>query len=312
MNLRYFSYGLFLLLSCTFISCTPSSSPSAQDQGLQPGSRPFQLDPKKAVELTVAQFDPNTGNQWNVILKNESDEWKFSHFPSDVSFLDAYADGTFIAHLIDTFKSLRVESPAPNGPLESLGLKPPRFAIRLRTQTGLVEFQAGSKVRGQNGYYFTVDGQHAFVATGSTFQMLDMIESAEFLRKRTWTLVSADDIDEIRIRKKNLASLYAQREGNVWTNEKHQPIKKNIETFLSKVTSAQAQKFIDDPVKTKNIQKLITSQPFYEVDLIDRSEKRTSFKFMKAQNTLYGLNSSRPSAVFVLDNQLIREFEKLN
>ena len=143
------------------------------------------------------------------------------------------------------------------GLLESFALDPPRFGIQWKTASKAFEFRMGSKLQDGTGYYFTIDRTHVYVAQGPALNMLDLITSIQFLRKKTWTTLTPDDIDEVELRHLGKPILYAQREGDRWTDKNHRLVRKDIETLLNGAINAQTQKMIDDPKQATQLKKQI-------------------------------------------------------
>ncbi len=295
-------------------NCTappPDSISTSNTETLKVGSKPFKLDPQKINHLTIAKFDPTTGTQWIAVMHHEQKNWKFSSSPPDHPLLDPFANEIFIAHLLDTLQSLKINAPAPRGSLESLGLDPPQFAIRWTTENTDSEIRIGSPLRDGSGYYFTRDGVQSFVASGSVFKMLGLIDTFDFLRKRTWTLLAADEVDEIHLRGPGKKAIYAQREGSQWTDQEHHTVKKEIGIFLNTLVASQAEKFIDDPMEAKKLKNYVQSRPTYDVSLNDRFGNSTSFKIRTLGSLVYGINSSRPQAICSLNPKILKAFEKV-
>jgi len=299
-----------LLITLLVISgCTVSNPVPSTPQALKIGSKPIQLDPRKVHELSIAKFDPTQGSQWFAHLNQDHELWKITSPPADRIILDNLADGIFIMHLLDTFKSIQIKDDAPKGSLESLGLDPPLFSIRWRSGPQDSEIRVGLPLKDGSGTYFSFKGGSPMIATGSTFKMLSFIDSFDFLRRKTWATITADDVDEIQLRVQSRDSLYAQREGTQWTNEKHLPLKKDILKLLNHVTTAQAIEFIDDSVRAESLTKLIQSHPQYEIRLNGRSGELVTLRMIKKNGRLYGLNSLRPETVCVLDGSLLQSID---
>ena len=62
--------------------------------------------------------------------------------------------------------------------------------------------------------------------------MLDFLKGFSTLRRETLSPIDSDDVDEIRVEKAGVKTLYAQREGDKWTDEKHRPVKADVAAFL--------------------------------------------------------------------------------
>src|SRR4051794_38410826 len=97
------------------------------------GTQPLRFDLQSVSELTLVKSNPEQQDHWWVTLRNSDDQWRIASLTSDRSILDPLADEVFVNHLLDSLRTLRIDSIAPRGPLESFHLNPPLFAIRLTT-----------------------------------------------------------------------------------------------------------------------------------------------------------------------------------
>jgi hypothetical protein len=296
---------LILGLGIFFFACTGSAP-----EPLKIGVKPFQFEPEEVQEMTISKFDPATGDHWTSVLHHSKSGWEISSGPSDQSLLDRRADEGIVSHLIDTFESIRIESDAPQGSLESLGLDPPRFAIRWVTPQKSYEFRIGLADRKTFHRYLTVDGKKVFTVSGSTARILESLESFKSLRKRTWSILTADDVDEIELRSQGKAYFYAQREGDAWTDRLHRPVKADVNSLLSDLTTTHILEFVDNPENASELKKFVLKVPSYEARLTDRMGRQTLLSMKPKNNVLYGLDSSRPHTAFILKPKLLQLFVK--
>lgn len=281
---------------------------------LLPGTPPFSFDPKQVTELTIVKSDPTSDDHWIAVFKpaldQEEDHWEIASSPPEQPILDRRANGTFLLHLLNAIQSIRILHPAPHGALDSFGLNPPQYAIRWKTPEQDLEFQLGSELKDHSGSYFTMDRDQIFIATGAAFKMLHLIDSFPYLRQKKWSALSIDDIEQVELRYFGRSIFYAQRDGTVWTDQKHHPIRRNTEFFLTQLTTTHVRSFVDNPTQTERLKKSIQIQPFYEAITTDRFGRSTRFQIKLQDGIVYGLTSSRPSGVFQIDPRIYELFRK--
>ncbi len=301
--------NLLCIILLTTIGCQVSSNHSEIQVGV--GARPFQFNPRAVSEITLSKSDPETGDRWFTILKKHPKGWEISSGPQDQPILDNFADDTFIFHLIDNLQSVQVTSVAPRGSLESFDLNPPRFALKWKTPEKDYVIQVGGRLKDLSGYYFTTTGDQVYIARGSSLKLLEMIQSFPFIRKRTWTHLSPDSVDEIEIFHQGKPVLYAQRDGDTWADRNHKMIKRDLDSFLNGSVLAQTKSFIDDEKEAIKLKKLLHQKAQFEAKLSDRFGQVTHIKIISKDKTVYGFNTSRPSSVFVMDTNLLNNFKKV-
>lgn len=271
-------------------------------------NRPFNFNPDEAYEITLAKADPQSGDYWMSSFKRNKNTWEIASPPSDLLIYDRLADDGFLNHLLDAFRGIEIQSKAPNGHLESFELSPPRFSVQWKTPFKSYEFRLGSLMN--QSHYFSIDGKTVLIGKGSAFKMLNLIESFEGLRKLKWSQFTSDDADEIEIGPANTPKHYAQREGDHWTDRKHKPLPHPIAALLTTLTSAKALRIIDHPNEIRSLKKKSRVLSQYEVKLTDRRKRQAHYQLLRDSNgILYGLNSTRPSALFVLESQLLHSFK---
>ncbi|MEO7163749.1 MAG: DUF4340 domain-containing protein [Bdellovibrionia bacterium] len=329
------------ILTTLAAGCTQSTSPRVPESNKSreaPNSL-FNYKVNEITELTLGKFDPATSEHWMTVIKRtdaalkkraNTATWEIISLPDGNTTRDRKANATFIMHLLDSLQGLRVVGDAPNGSLESLGLDPPRFVVRLKTNSNIHEFRIGTLSDDKLGNYFTTDQKKVIIASGSALKMLPMIKNFEYLRDRSWTPFSPDDVDEFILSDRGKPFFYAQREGSQWNDKNHRPItfaaqnkfkesaRQDAESLLKTLTEIQPLGFIDDPVQVEEIKSRRSILPTYEAKLINRHGTEVSLKLVRSkkkvksemnQTALYGLSSTRPSTLFILDPKILTAFE---
>src|SRR5687768_7769960 len=103
----------FFVASLSFAtSCTQRSEPKTEP--LKNSDRPFQFNHEEVKSLSVMKSDPGSGDSWTAELRHtgpEKTDWEIVSSPFPI--IDRKAHGTYILHLLDTFRTLGVEEPAP-------------------------------------------------------------------------------------------------------------------------------------------------------------------------------------------------------
>lgn len=282
--------------------------PSRESSALA-GTVPFQFDPAQVSELVLAKDDPESGDRWMVSLEQGEGEWNIRSEVNLPPFLDRKANNSFLFHLLDSVRRIRLEECPLQGTLESFGLDPPRFAIRWKANLPggdrVFELRTGVQAGNSSKVYVTLDGSNVLVGSGSAFRILNLIDSIHTLRNKNWSSIEADDVDEIEFRRKGRSLFYAQRDGNEWTDRRHRPVRKDTETLLSRITDAQAEGLIDNPQKATLLKNWIQNHSVFEVVLTDRGGQSVKLKLMQKERKVYGVNSERPSAVFELHPKIL-------
>lgn len=315
--------GIALVLGCAALcgitACQSSVAPSQRsltekkNLNLQPGRIAFDFDPKKVIEITLAKTDPATGENWIGTFSNQNLIWTISSAPAELAPIDRIANDTFINHLLDTLASLRLLENPMKGPPESMGLSPARFSLKWRTATAEFKFLLGTPLDHNPARRFIkLEDSPPLIASGSTLAMLDQIRSFDFLRKRTWTLLNADEVDEIELLRGGKSFFYAQREGDLWTDRAHQPIHKrakvDVDALLTQLTGTSVDHFIDDTQKKNLIERTAFRRDYSEARLTDRLGKVTILKAAELGGIAYGINSTRPDGLFVMPKTILSEF----
>ena len=269
----------------------------------------FHFNPKQVTALTLVKSDATSGDHWMAVFKRTAGEnqWTISSPPSDQKLADTRANSGFINHLLDTFPTLHLDEPAPKGPLEALGLDPPLFSLRWETPDSQHELRVGSRLKGKGSSYVQKGTSEPYIGSGSALRLLDLIESFPFLREKSWSIWTSDDVDEIEIKQPGKPVFYAQREGSQWTDRKHKEVKKNMDQFLETLTTAQSLGFIDDPRESDELTKYVEAHSQFEAKLMDRHGNVTLLKLKQKGEVLYGINSRRKSIVMSLNSNLLKQ-----
>ncbi|HLE00498.1 MAG TPA: DUF4340 domain-containing protein [Bdellovibrionota bacterium] len=321
---------LFVPLCAIAISgCSPSRVPDSNKGKTTRVAdlRIFRFDYKTVTQLVVEKGGNAAKNhpkdhQWSIRLqKNENGNWEFASSPEGTTLLDRRADTVFIDHLLDTISTAQKVTSITTAAPESLGLVPPGFAFRWISKAGEMELRIGNPA-GDATQHAEMQGlafasappnPEVFTIRGSVLKMLAHIGSFETLRQRTWATFPADDVDELELfigPSPRKSRLYAQREGDVWTDRKHKPLKAQVGPFLEWLTTFKVAEFIDEE---KLANKLANSPAAYhEVRVTDRHGKATVFRLKdlrgkSTQPEVVGTLSTRPGTVAIST----RDFERI-
>lgn len=307
---------LFISTCSIFVGCLNGSS--EQNARLEPGSKPFQFDLKKVQTLTLAKSDPLTGDHWFAVLqpkpvrprrRTAPAPWEITSAPGDFLLADRNADEIFLSHLLDSLTALKVESAAPRGGLESFGLNPPRFAIQWKVPNRVHELRLGDSLKIPGQSYMTLDGHNVYVASGSAIRLLSMIDSFDSLRKKDWSDLSADDVDEVSVYRSKKAVFYAQREGERWTDRRHRPVRvaTRMSSTLEELVRFRPERLIDEEAEVTRLSHRLRTVGDLETRLTDRLGHTTSLVLGWEAGKLYGVSSARPKVIFAWNADLERK-----
>jgi hypothetical protein len=238
--------------------------------------------------------------------KASEDHWRVERAGGEQAApIDTRADGFFILHLLDTLRTLRAERTDVSGPPESLGLAPPRFALKWKVDTREMEVRLGARANpdgqaektGSVRVYGMVPGTAPFVADGATLQMLSYIPSFDHLRLKTWVGLSADDVDEIEL-SGSAGTYYAQREGAEWTDRKHRPLRADVTAWLERLVHERVLAFVDDPARADSLTVRLKKNPLLRATLKDRHGNPIQLATAQIEGHWYALSSARPQGIF--------------
>ncbi|MEK6579562.1 MAG: DUF4340 domain-containing protein, partial [Bdellovibrionota bacterium] len=176
-----------------------------------------------------------TGDRWSAELahvpsktKYEDPTWEILSRSQEGKFLDNQADANLVNHLLDTLKTLQFSSQATLGPLTSFGLDPPRFALRWRTPNHSFELRMGDAVQGSESvFYGQISSESGLIQAtpivlkGSAQKLLGYISNFSKIRRLTLSMLTSDDVDEFLLKRQGKIMLFAQRDGDLWTDKKH-------------------------------------------------------------------------------------------
>lgn len=305
MNFRIISifpkFSMLLLLWCA-LACT--SSQNTKEGIIREGQSPFAFDTKKIMTFEIAKADPKTGDAWSAQFdRNPDGIWEVASGPGGGHLIDRKAHSQLIDHLLDTLRTLRVTHLAPKGPPESFELIPPRFALRW----------GGHELRLGSGQFASI-GSTVYEVEGAALKMLDYIDSFQSLREQTLlSPITSDDIDEVELSQGGKKYFYAQREGTVWTDVHHKPVKPDMSFFLDQLTHARIQEFVDQPETSAQLAASVRKNPLVQITLKDRLGHATQaywkWETMEGTKKLFSTSSLRPSAVFRIFDGAVRFFE---
>ena len=252
--------SLTLCIIALLPSCTPShrSLPATE---IQPWGR---LKTEEVSSFTLSSNHPETDENWLLELKkNENGLWVITSKIGLPETIDPYANENLIHHLLDTLSSTRREEPAPRGPLGAFHLDPPRYAIQVTDQNKSSQLLIGDPIPNQtsSAYALIPGATTPWIISSPLLPLLRSMSSWKHLRKSTITFETPDDIDEITLLKDKKVILYAQRDGDTWTNESHQRIKPPIDSFLKKLLTTPPANLIEDSLQITQIKTFIQTHP---------------------------------------------------
>jgi hypothetical protein len=326
--LRITIFSCFAAVNMT--GCTHSSENNSSTV-VQVGKSPFQFDSKHVVALSLVKADPQSGDHWSARVERvqensksfyDGDPWQIKSF-SGGDILDHAANRTWILHFIDTLTTYRPDklldisniTPAVRA---NYGLNPPRYEIQwqvmnLETQKlDSYELQIGNPTTQSktpdptaegNGESFSIfpPSSDIYEANGASMAMLDFLKGFSTLRRETLSPIDSDDVDEIRVEKAGVKTLYAQRDGDKWTDEKHHPVKADVTSFLDRVTHLRILQFIDDTAQAQTLKKSLASPSGRTViTLTDRYSHPVQLTFAKVDALPVATVNTRSDAVFAL------------
>lgn len=275
------------------------------------GSQLFGFDYHAVTELLLVKSDPETGDRWAARMykegiRAEADSWRVERAGGEQAApVDTRADGFFILHLLDTLRTLRVERTEVSGPPQSLGLAPPRFALKWKVDSRELEVQLGARATSEGEaekagavrVFGMIPGEPPFVADGATLQMLSYISSFNHLRLKTWVGVNSDDVDEIEL-EGAAGAFYAQREGSDWTDRKHRPHRADVDAWLERLVHERVLTFVDDPARVESLTLWLRKNPLLKATLKDRRGQAVRLSTAQLGGHWYALSSARPQSIF--------------
>ncbi len=267
-------------------------------------TRPLSFESEKINEMTLVKSSPEQAEEWWITFQKNRNVWQIVSLSQRPSPLDLLADDIFIRHLLDALKTIKIHAVAPHGPLESFRLNPPLFAIRIKTEKNALDLQVGSLLHQNQKRYISLDGKIVYIASGTGLELLEMIHSIHFLRKKNWSLFIADDVDEMELTypsQPQKPKLYAQREGDQWTDQRHQVVPRDFNRILNHITQVQADQLIDNSIQADELRKFIHSSSNLDVKLTNRQGKVSHLEIKKRGAFFYGISSDRPLSIFVFN-----------
>ncbi len=300
--------GLFFLFSLAVINLSGCFSSRTT---LPVDPRPFKIQVNAIEALTLMGSDLESNSPWIASLSQKSGEWSLDSVSTSSSLSDHHANQGLILHLLDSISTLKLQEPGPNVPFNSLGLEPPRFALRWRSAKGTQELSIGNPSKDQVHMNVSLDGKTSWLATGAVFPVLHQIQKWQDLRSPTWVTESPDDINEVIVRSGKQTLFYAQRDGDHWGDPSHRPVKPDVDQLLDELIRHSWTKILESTPEATSLQGSLQTQPDTTIILTPRAGTPIPLALKKQKGTLYGYNPTRPGCVFVLDDSKIKVLKKL-
>lgn len=312
--------GIALSLSLAIATSGCSSSKDAEPVDLQSGARTHVFDPKQVRELELSVWDPSTVTRWSASLQRSAEPqggdapidgaWKIVSASVDVPLRDRRAHSQFVNHLLDTLSTLTVAGKATAAPLSRYGLEIPLAALRWRVggEQHSIEIGAvsGAASHGYTRFARLRAGMDApvYEVRGAFLQMLDHLSSFERLRQTRLATFTADDIDQIEVRKAGKPVFYAQRAALDWEDRKNRKLKRSaaVAQALESWTHLQIQDFLDAEESQAAAARTLESQAKrgLELRLTHREGRTETFRIAQNGRQVLGSLSARDAAVFAL------------
>ena len=296
-------------------ACTKSRKPA-----YEAGQKPFSFDYREAMEVSIVTWNQEQGESWSARAERNEDGWALRSGPDGKSLGDTVANASFIEHLLDSISALQVQSiPASQGP-ESQGLARPIFAIRWTTGTKENrqehELKLGALVQDQSsrGARFAAirsmnQPEKVLVINGSVLKLLQHLDSFTTLRHAEWATEHIDDVDEAEFKVNGMLTLYAQREGESWTDRNERPLQFDVTGALQKILRARIIEFIEEPRSLAQASSTLNSGTgHYELVLRDRHGAATTLRARATESHLLASHSKRPAALFKIPRETLSAF----
>lgn len=307
-------------------ACSRGSERPAREEVPKVGSRLFDFDDSAVTELEILKHDPADPDAWSARLARDavvepgdsrSKEWAIGSGPEGRPLLDHRADSAFVAHLVDTFRTVQVVAHAPNGPPSSFGLDPPHYAFRWKVGAGpAAELRVGMPLTPgatlTEGAYAQAGDAPAVAVRGATLRMIEYLVSFEVLRRRRLLTVEADDVDEIEVWRRGRRAFYAQREGERWVDARERKLPVRVGEWLTALTHVRVRRFLDDePAALATAGKILREAKEGSITrLVLKGRGLPPVEVSAARETggVFAAVSSRPRAAFALYDEAIGLF----
>jgi hypothetical protein len=333
-----FAGGFLLAFAGLLAGCTHSSN-EAGPPAIQIGKPAFAFDAKQTFVLNLAKADPKSGDHWSTrverVVENpassatptfhDSDSWRIKTYSESSTLQDRRANRGWIVHLLDTLTTFRANSKLdvqnPSSEVKArFGLYPPRYVIQWQAldagthQPRTFEIRIGSPVDPERAPYGESFGilppsPDIYRVNGATMAMLEYLKNFSGLRQEVLSTLESDDVDELELKQNARKLLYAQREGDRWTDEKHHRVKANAAALLDRITHLRIARFIDDPIEAAARSRIL-AKPLYTVILKDRYSHPVELRFGKAPGgVVIASESLRPNAVFEMYPDTLRHLQ---
>lgn len=311
------SFALALTLAATACTQTATQSTATPTQpAWKDGTRVFDFDYRKTIELTISKNDAVSGDRWLATAGRSSptqERWEITAAPDGRQLLDREADGPFLLHLLDTLGTLQLVRKAPQGPLASYGLERPFYQLRWRTTQGLHELELGAKVSENEGtearFARVPPDSPVLIVDGAALKLLTYLDRFEAFRKRKLLAETEDDFDEIEIRGPGATRFYAQREGDGWVGARREALRADVAAWLKALVHARASRFIDDRAVAEARAARLKDQALSTLVLKPRKGDPVQIRALPLDGALTVWVSSRAPAVFELPQDAARIFQ---
>lgn len=322
-RLSIFLASLGWLTGTLYSGCTPKAEPHED---------PLRFEVAEISTVTLSQNRPSKGTPWSTQIRRESEktrshpsQWKIQASPFGSTLVDRVADESLLEHFIELLTQLKVvkelELKTKTGPeakrsttlLARAGLESPKVTLELSSPGKTRWVQIGSQDPVDACTWITTSPSRSAepsqlsCVSGNAFSMLTLLEDFEKLRKRSWTLIQIDSVDEMEIHPENDRPFYAQREGSDWADRNHSILKKippsglSPEDLLKQLVSTPIKRFFDLAAENASLLSEVKSSPTFEAKLYDRHGVSREFRIKRLPKGVFGWNSTRPEAVFELD-----------
>jgi hypothetical protein len=257
-------------------------------------------DKKEIKLLSLTHHNPEKAENWSASFKRENPatkEWSIVSGPDGTSLADHRANGLWIEHFLDELAVVTRDSVAAPATAETYGFEPPRDRVQLSTEAREFVWTFGLPASRSEVFAKLSGKSEAFQVHGSAIEMLRDLTGFQALRDGKLSTISEDDVDEFELWTGTKKHLYAQRDGEKWTGEKHEKTKLDAKKLIEIITHVEIAQFIDD------VKACLPAKTFreWEFKLFDRHRKETTLKLVEvADSKAIAFESTRPNACFTI------------
>lgn len=316
---------LTLTLAALTSSCTKKTAPP--EAWLK--QRPFLFDAEATSELTLSKADAQRGDFWTARVVPDSassthhPRWNIDLAPQDQKLLDRRADGRWVAHLLDTFRTIEVTGIAPEGPLRNFGLEPPLFTLQWKEGSRGGKFEIGDPSP-DGGHYArliqtTAKPDHATLPSpvveirGASIGILGHLHQFERLRLQRLFTLEKDDVDLIEVQFGKASPQKYERQGVDWKDLRTGKLSKRpVDQWLEAMVHLRIQDFVDDPKEAKRIREVhFPKKTLYRIEFTNREDLKSELQVAKEGDAYWAILSSRPEGVYRLYPESRPHFELL-